>query len=222
MGVPFRIRKITFLDSHNQPVPIGVPGELCIGGAGVTSGYLNRPELTADKFFEYAIDSDPPTYLYRTGDLARYLPDGNIEFLGRIDQQVKIRGFRIELGEIESVFDQHSAIHNAVVVIREDRPDNKRIIAYVVLKPNSDVTIDELQVFLRKKLPEYMVPSNIIFLEMLPLMENGKVDRKALPAPKQLKTGNAEDHVAPTDSSRISTCKTLGKALRCESDRHNR
>ena len=183
IGRPIANTQIYLLDSHLQPVPIGVPGELHIGGAGLARGYLNRPDLTAQMFIpnpfkSQKFDSD---HLYKTGDLARYLPDGNIECLGRIDHQVKIRGFRIELGEISAVLSQHPGIQETIVLVREDIPGNKRLVAYVVSHQKQFPTSSELRHFLKEQLPDYMVPSSFVMLETLPLTPNGKVDRRALP-----------------------------------------
>jgi amino acid adenylation domain-containing protein len=184
IGRPIANTQIYLLDSQRQPVPIGVPGELHIGGKGLARGYLNRPGLTAEKFISNPFSDEPGARLYKTGDLCRYLPDGNIEFLGRIDNQVKIRGFRIELGEIEAALTQHSAVRASVVVVREDEPGSKRLVAYVVPQPEQALTITELRRFLKDKLPEYMMPSAFMILEALPLTPNGKVNRQALPAPE--------------------------------------
>jgi thioesterase domain-containing protein/aryl carrier-like protein len=167
-------------------VPVGVPGELHIGGAGVARGYLNRPDLTAEKFIADPFRPEPGARLYRTGDLARYLPDGNIEFLGRLDHQVKIRGFRIELGEIEAVLQQHPAVHEAVVVRHEDMPGDPRLVAYVEPPPDAPLpSADALRQYLRQHLPAYMVPAALVPLAALPLSPSGKVDRTALPLPAQ-------------------------------------
>ncbi|MEJ2637131.1 MAG: amino acid adenylation domain-containing protein, partial [Calditrichia bacterium] len=173
------------LDSRLNPVPIGVPGELYIGGIGLARGYLKRPDLTAERFIPEAFGNSPGERLYKTGDLVRYLPDGKIEFLGRKDFQVKVRGFRIELGEIEAVLDKHDQIKSAIVVVREDIPGDKRLAAYIVATDGKVPRQSELREFLLKDLPDYMVPSTFVFLEKLPLTPNGKVDRRALPAPDQ-------------------------------------
>ncbi|AOX04306.1 hypothetical protein BJP34_14360 [Moorena producens PAL-8-15-08-1] len=196
IGKPISNTQVYILDSNLQPVPIGVPGELHIGGDGLAIGYHNRPELTSEKFIPNPFDLskvNPPltsllegsqkSKLYKTGDLARYLGDGNIEFLGRIDQQVKIRGYRIETGEIEAVLNSYPTVKETVVVAREDNPGEKRLVAYIVSEDNSLSTSD-LRHFLQQKLPDYMVPSAFVILEALPLTPNGKVDRKALPAPE--------------------------------------
>jgi hypothetical protein len=164
-----------------QPVPVGVVGELYIGGDGVALGYLNRPELTAERFL--ADPFRPGSRLYRTGDLARWRSDGNLEFLGRNDHQVKVRGFRIELGEIESVLCRHPAVKEAVTLARELRAGDVRLVAYVVPRSGQVITSTELRRHLRGSLPEYMVPQHVIELEKLPLSPSGKVDRRALSAP---------------------------------------
>ncbi len=186
IGRPIANTQIYILDAHLQPVPIGVRGELHISGAGLARGYLNHSELNEEKFIFNSFRNKPGTRLYKTGDLARYLPDGNIEFLGRIDHQVKIRGFRIELGEIEAVLAQHPEVREAVVIAREDQINNKHLVAYVV-PPNQEegTTPSELCRFLKKKLPDYMVPSAFVSLEAMPLTPNGKIDRRALPVPDQ-------------------------------------
>ncbi|MDY6804445.1 MAG: amino acid adenylation domain-containing protein [Cyanobacteriota bacterium] len=181
IGLPIPDLQVYILDRHLQPVPIGVPGELHIGGAGLARGYLGRPELTEQKFIQNPFSDEPGSRLYKTGDLARYLPDGNIEFIGRIDNQVKIRGFRIELGEIEATLTQHPEVREVVVIVREDIPGDKRLVAYVVGK--EEVTSSDLRSFLKTQLPDYMVPSAFVFLEAIPLTPNGKTARRALPKP---------------------------------------
>lgn len=181
---PIANTQFYILDSYNQLVPIGVAGELHIGGAGLARGYLHQPELTDQKFIHNPFHANAASRLYKTGDLVRYLPDGNIEFLGRIDHQVKIRGFRIELGEIESVLNQHSDVEISVVIVREDKPGDQRLVAYIVNKSQSEIDHLELHGFLQDKLPSYMLPTAFILLDKLPLTPNGKVDRKALPAPE--------------------------------------
>jgi acyl carrier protein len=200
IGRPIANKQIYILDHHLQPVAIGIPGELHIGGAGLARGYLNRSDLTADKFISNPFSDEPGARLYKTGDLARYLPDGNIEFIGRIDNQVKIRGFRIELGEIEAVLAQHPDVIQSVVTAREDHPGNKRLVAYVVPKQEQVSTPNELRRFLKEKLPEYMVPKAFVILKAMPLMSNGKVDRRALPAPNTATSELEAVFVAPRDS----------------------
>jgi acyl carrier protein len=186
-----------------RPVPIGVPGELCIGGLGVARGYLNRPELTKEKFVPDPFSDDPGARLYKTGDLARYLQDGNIEYLGRIDHQVKIRGFRTELGEIEAVLALHPAVRESVVVARDDSSGDstptglKQLVAYFVSALYHPPSVGELRDHLKAKLPEYMVPSAFVELEALPLTPNGKIDRKALPAPDPSSFRTEEAYAPP-------------------------
>lgn len=183
IGKPIANASIYILDSLLRPVPVGVPGELCIGGAGIAKGYLNQPQQTAERFINSPFSHTAGSRLYRTGDLARFLPNGNVEFLGRIDQQVKIRGFRVEPAEIENVLKQHAAVRQAVVVPLEDKNGDKRLVAYVVAKKPAPST-DDLRSLLASKLPEYMVPSAIKQLEALPLTKNGKIDLAALPSPE--------------------------------------
>ncbi|MBT9312777.1 non-ribosomal peptide synthetase [Leptothoe kymatousa] len=184
------------LDQQLQPVPIGVPGELYIGGACLARGYLNRPELTTERFIANPFRHDSQTRLYKTGDLVRYLPDGNLEYLGRLDDQVKIRGFRIELGAVETVLVRHPGLEEAVVIACPDTLGSQQLVAYVVSKDNTP-TVSDLRACLKKTLPEYMVPSVFISLDSLPLTPSGKVDRRALPKP-DLNQGNLEnDFVAP-------------------------
>ncbi|MCC5666990.1 amino acid adenylation domain-containing protein [Nostoc sp. CHAB 5784] len=187
IGRPIANTQLYILDRYLQPVPIGVLGELYIGGAGLARGYLNRPDLTESKFIPNPFSNEPGSRLYKTGDKARYLPDGNIEFKGRLDNQVKIRGFRIELGEIEAVLTQHPEVDQAVVVVHEDQPSNQRLVAYIVsterLNSIEDLT-HKIKTDLRQQLPEYMVPVTLMRLSALPLTPNGKVDRRALPPPE--------------------------------------
>ena len=208
IGRPIANTQIFILDRYLMPVPVGVFGELHIGGAGLSRGYLNRPELTAEKFIpnpfaEGGLHASfilhPSSFilserLYKTGDLARYLPDGNIEFMGRSDHQVKVRGFRIELGEIEAVLSQYPAVREAIALVREDNPGDKRLVAYIVANselrgghgdtdPTHSEFINHLRVFLKQKLPQYMMPSAFVLLEAMPLTPNGKIDRRSLRAP---------------------------------------
>jgi amino acid adenylation domain-containing protein len=183
IGRPITNTQIYILDEDLQPVAVGEAGELHISSIGLARGYLNRPELTKQKFIPNPFASEVGTSLYKTGDLVRYLPDGNIEFLGRIDNQVKISGFRIELGEIETILEQHPAIKQTVVIAREDVPGDKRLVAYLVAKSQPSPTPTELRRYLQQRFPEYMVPSAFVFVPQLPLTPNGKIDRRALPAP---------------------------------------
>ena len=183
LGLPLPNTQIYVLDEQLQPVPINIPGELYIGGAGLTRGYLNRPEEQIERFINNPFISG--TMLYKTGDLACYLPDGNLEFLGRTDNQVKIRGFRIEVGEIEALLNQHPGVWQSAVSAWENEPGNKRLVAYVVPNNKLELNSNELRSFLKEKLPEYMLPSAFTILKFLPLTSNGKVDRQSLPAPDQ-------------------------------------
>ncbi len=197
IGQPIANTQLYVLDEMLEPLPVGVYGELYVGGIGVGRGYLRDPLRTAESFIADPFSSEPGARLYKTGDVARYLSDGNIEYLGRIDHQVKIRGFRVELGEIESVLKQYPAVREAVVVAREDMPGEKRLAAYVVLYPDQSVAGQELRGFLKEQLPEYMVPSAFIEMEALPLTTSGKVDRQALPVPEGDRPDLVGAYVAP-------------------------
>jgi amino acid adenylation domain-containing protein len=180
IGKPIANTQLYILDDQLQPVPIGVPGQLHIAGAGLARGYLNRDELTAEKFILNPFSTEPGARMYRTGDLARYQPDGNIDFLGRMDSQVKVRGYRIELGEIEAAISQHRSVREALVVVREDERGDKRLVAYMIPKAKP-VPVEELKNFLQSQLPGYMVPTTFVEMVAFPLTENGKIDRRALP-----------------------------------------
>jgi amino acid adenylation domain-containing protein/non-ribosomal peptide synthase protein (TIGR01720 family) len=199
IGRPIANIQVYVLDCQLQPVPVGVPGELYIGGDGLARGYLNRPELTAEKFITHPFSQEPGARLYKTGDLVCYQPDGNLEFLGRLDQQVKLHGFRIELGEVETVLSQHPAVQESVVLAREDRPGDKRLVAYLVPDQEPAPSVSELRGFLQRQLPEYMVPSAFVLLDALPLTPNGKVDRQALPAPGPARPMLEATFVAPVN-----------------------
>ncbi|MBG1269913.1 non-ribosomal peptide synthetase, partial [Nostoc sp. WHI] len=181
IGRPLANTFIYLLDEQLQPVPVGVPGEVYIGGAGLSRGYLHRPQLTAERFIPNPWSRLPGERLYKTGDVGRYLADGNLEFLGRRDEQVKLRGFRIELAEIEALLSQYPSVQQTVVMLREDVSDHKRLVAYLVTHNDSQPSTGQLRQFLKEKLPEYMIPSVFVFLENLPLTPNGKVDRRNLP-----------------------------------------
>ena len=195
IGTPVGNTQFYILDKNLQPAPIGVAGELHIGGDGLARGYFNRPEMTAEKFIPNPCA--PEKRIYKTGDLARYLPDGTVECLGRSDHQVKIRGFRIELGDIESALRQNSEINEALVMAREDVPGDKRLVAYLATPSGERLSISDLRDFLKAKLPEYMVPGAYVFLKKFPLTPSGKMDRKALPAPEQSRPDLGKQFVAP-------------------------
>jgi acyl carrier protein len=212
IGHPIANTEIYLLDRNLELVPIGMEGELCIGGAGVVRGYLNRPELTAEKFIpnpfavgvqalacvapagdtlkrELQPEPQPGDRIYRTGDLVRYLPDGSIHFIGRMDHQVKLRGYRIELGEIEAVLNEHPTVGQSVVIAREDVPGDKRLVAYVTPADGQKPCASQLRSFLKGKLPEYMIPADIVTLQAFPQTPNRKIDRKALPLPGKAPAG---------------------------------
>lgn len=215
IGNPVSNTEIYLLDNHLQPVPVGVIGEIYIGGVGLARGYLNRPDLTAELFIASPFGALPGARMYRTGDLARYLPDGRIDFIGRIDHQVKIRGFRIELGEIESTLNQHPAVRESVVLAREDSGD-RRLAAYIVAAQQPAPSTDNLRSFLKQKLPDYMLPTAFVFLDSLPLTPNGKVDRRALPAPDQSRPEPEESYVAPRTQVEDRLAKIWTEVLRLE------
>ncbi len=245
IGKPIANTQAYLLDRYRQPVPIGVAGELYLGGEGVARGYLNRPELTAERFVKHSIpratpnpqhdsrttppglcglrepqppapqpaECTPPVMrLYRTGDLARWLPDGNIEFLGRMDHQVKIRGFRIELGEIEAVLRSHPAVRETVVTAREYQPGDQRLTAYLLTRSSQSLKISDLRQFLREKLPDFMMPADFVLLERLPLTPNGKIDRKALPAPHPA-AADADGKALPASETEKIIAEIWEKAL---------
>jgi amino acid adenylation domain-containing protein len=205
IGRPLPDLQVYLLDKYLQPLPVGVPGEMYVGGAGVTRGYLNRPELTTERFIPIPFNlplnpnkegTQGGAKFYKTGDLARYLPNGELEYLGRIDNQVKIRGFRIELGEIETLLASNPQIWETVVLVWDDTTGDKRLVAYIVPQPEITITIDEIRQFLTTKLPGYMVPNAFVILEALPLTANGKIDRRALPPPKS-SSKPSDKYVAP-------------------------
>ncbi len=210
IGRPIANTQVYILDGQRQPVPQGVIGELYIAGAGVTAGYLNQPEQTAERFVANPFVSDPQARMYRTGDLARYLADGNVEFLGRGDDQVKIRGFRIELGEIEAVLGKHAGVKQAVVLARADERGEKRLLGYIVAR-DANLTADMLRGYLKEQLPDYMVPQALLLLAKLPLNPNGKIDRQALPEPEQAET---RAYVAPRTPTEELLANIWGEVLR--------
>ncbi|QSQ25805.1 non-ribosomal peptide synthase/polyketide synthase [Pyxidicoccus parkwayensis] len=213
IGGPLANIRAYVLDAHLQPVPIGVPGELFVSGAGLARGYLGRPALTAERFLPDAFSPTPGARMYRTGDRVRWLADGTLEYLGRTDFQVKLRGFRIELGEIEAVLAQHPSVRQALVLVREDAAGDQRLVAYVIatgVAPDAP----ELRAFLKQRLPEYMVPSAFVPLESFPLTPNGKVDRRALPAPEG--TSQAGTYVPPTTPTEEQLAALWAEVLRVE------
>jgi amino acid adenylation domain-containing protein len=197
IGVPIPDLELYVLDGEMQPSPIGIPGELYVGGAGLARGYLNRPSLTAERFVPHPSGGVPGARLYRTGDVARLLDSGDIEYLGRSDSQVKIRGFRIELGEIEAALSRHPAVAEGVVVAREDQPGERRLVAYIIGARGATPRTDELQSFLRERLPEHMIPASFVVLDSLLLTPSGKLDRGALPAPGQARPDTSRGYVPP-------------------------
>jgi non-ribosomal peptide synthase protein (TIGR01720 family) len=197
IGRPISNTTVYILDGYMEPVPVGVSGELYIGGAGLSSGYVGDAALTVEKYVPNPFSGTEGDRMYRTGDLCRYLSDGSIEFIGRVDHQVKLRGFRIELGEIESVLGRHELVRESVVLYREDEPGEKRLVAYVVLERGSELGVTELRGYLSEKLPEYMIPSRYVMLESLPLTSSGKVDRLSLPAPEGLDRELESSYVEP-------------------------
>jgi natural product biosynthesis luciferase-like monooxygenase protein/amino acid adenylation domain-containing protein/FkbM family methyltransferase len=201
LGRPIANTRVYILDEYYGPVPVGVIGELFIGGAGVARGYLDQPDQTGEKFIPDSFSEEAGARLYRTGDLARYLPDGNVEFLGRRDHQVKVRGFRIELGDLETTLLSHSLVREAVVLVRDDRPGEKTVVAYIVPQrgENADLTT-QLRDFMKAKLPEYMLPSGFVLLEALPLTANGKIDRQALAALNRNAAPGGQSFLAPRDA----------------------
>jgi acyl-coenzyme A synthetase/AMP-(fatty) acid ligase/acyl carrier protein len=196
IGRPIANTQVYLLNSENELVPVGSEGELCIAGDGLARGYLNQPELTAERFVQHPFSSQPGARIYKTGDLARYRPDGIVEFLGRLDGQVKISGYRIELGEIETVLLHHPGVKSAIVLARQDAPGEKKLVAYVVAQPQG-CAVNDLRIFLQGKLPAYMLPSAFVPMSSLPLSPNGKVDRAALPAPEAAASTTAETPVSP-------------------------
>jgi amino acid adenylation domain-containing protein len=212
LGKPLANTQVYILDPHLQPVPIGVSGELYISGEGVARGYLNRPELTAERFIRHPFSQDPEAKLYKTGDIVRYRSDGNLEFLGRVDEQIKIRGFRLELGEIEAILGQHPDIQQAVVTLHEDEPDNKRLVAYIVSSPKSDDWCN----FLKEKLPDYAIPSVFVPLKTLPLTPNGKVDKKALPTPDRFNSRLQNKFIPPREAIELQLIQIWSELLQVQ------
>src|SRR6185369_3476851 len=217
IGGPIANAELYVLNSQMQLLPQGVTGELYLGGAGLARGYLKRAELTAERFLPHPFSRRAGDRLYRTGDLVRYLPDGNLEFIGRADEQVKLRGFRIELGEIESVLNAQAGVRECVVVVREDVPGDQRLVAYVVGNEAAEaVDSGALRISLKKVLPEYMAPSAFVTLAELPLTPNGKIDRKALPAPDQTRSEAGPSYVAACTPVEEVLCGMWEQVLRVE------
>ncbi len=211
IGRPIANTSIHLLDAALSPVPVGVPGEMYIGGDNLARGYLNRPELTAEKFV--VGPGYPEARLYRTGDLARYLPDGNIEFLGRLDSQVKIRGFRVEPGEVEAALAAHPALREAAVVAREDYPGDRRLVAYAVARTETRPTAGELRRFLQGHLPEYLVPAAFVFLDRLPTTPSGKMDRRALPKPDGTRPDLGRIPIGPRTEAEVRIARIWAEIL---------
>ncbi len=212
IGRPIPNTQVYLLDANLQPVPIGIPGELCIGGEGVARGYLNRQELTHQRFISHSFSPQQRPILYKTGDLARYQPNGNLEFLGRIDHQVKIHGYRIELGEIEAVIPQYSGVKEARVVAL-DEGETRQLVAYILPQRNQEINLSELRSFLKKMLPEYMIPQAFIVLDSLPLTDRGKIDRDRLPSPE---TPTHRRFIAPRNPSEAALAQIWATLLKCD------
>src|SRR6185369_282402 len=212
IGRPIPDLQVYVLDAYMQPVPVGVTGEMYVGGDGVARGYFRQPALTATRFTPHPFSTKPGARLYRTGDLARYLITGELEYLGRIDHQVKIRGFGIELGEIEAVLLTYSGVREAVVTAREDSPGEKRLAAYLILEHTTP--IGELRSFLKERLPDYMIPSAFVVLDKLPLLSNGKVDRRRLPEPETSRPSLTDTYVPPTTEAERVLARIWSEVLR--------
>lgn len=214
IGRPIANTQLYILDPDMEPVPIGAMGELYIGGAGVARGYFNRPELTQERFLVDRFSKQAGARLYKTGDLARYRADKTLEYLGRVDNQVKIRGYRIELGEIEATLAAHPSVQSCAVLAREDSPGNKQLVGYVVWRHGAAQEVEDMLDFLKQRLPEYMVPARFVTLESFPLTQNGKVDRKALPAPDAANAGRSQRaYVAPRNDLEIGLAAAWEKVL---------
>ncbi|MEG4587535.1 amino acid adenylation domain-containing protein [Microcoleus sp. MOSTC5] len=223
IGRPIANTQIYLLQKDGEPIPLGVAGELYIGGICLARGYLNRPDLTAEKFIPNPFRQnkrltieDEEDRLYKTGDLARYLPDGNIEYIGRIDGQVKIRGFRIELGEIETALAKHRAVKQAVVLAREDAPGDKRLVAYIVANPEEQLAIADLRPYLQGQLPDYMVPAVFVNVEAMPKTPSGKIDRRALPAPDSQRQELSQSYAAPQSELELLLAGVWSKLLKLD------
>jgi len=214
IGRPIPDLRVYILDPQRNLQPVGIPGEIYVGGAGVATGYLQRPQLMSERFVHDPFSNDAQARLYRSGDLARWLPNGELEYLGRIDDQIKIRGFRIEPGEIEAALTQHAQVKDAIVIAREDTPGDKRLVAYTVM--DDKVTVEELRRSLCGILPDYMVPSILVRLRSFPLTSNGKIDRRALPMPDVHRPDLAETYVAPRNAIEELVARVWGEVLKLE------
>jgi acyl-CoA synthetase (AMP-forming)/AMP-acid ligase II/acyl carrier protein len=212
VGRPIDNTQVYILDAHQQPTPIGVPGEICIAGGGVARGYLDRPELTSERFVPDPF-RESGARMYRTGDLGRFRPNGVIQCLGRVDHQVKLRGFRIELGEIEAVLTQHPEIRQAVADVRTSSSGDKRLVAYLVCEGSNAPAISELRTFLKTKLPDYMVPSSFVTLQSLPVSPSGKLNRRALPDPDDARSAMAREFVAPSTPVEQAVAEIFAEVL---------
>jgi amino acid adenylation domain-containing protein len=212
IGVPIPDLQIYLVDEDLKQVPAGVPGEICVGGAGVARGYLNRPELTSSRFLPDPFSDEPGARLYRSGDLAQFNANGELEYLGRMDHQVKIRGFRVELGEIESALNSHPAVRESVVIAEDTTNGDKRLVAYIV-PSNASPTVTELRAYLLRRIPYYMAPSAFVCLKSLPLTTNGKVDRGALPSPGKIRPNLKTDYVAPQNDREEKLSLIWGSVL---------
>ncbi|HEY6186084.1 MAG TPA: amino acid adenylation domain-containing protein [Pyrinomonadaceae bacterium] len=215
VGRPLKGAHAFILDSLLQPVPVGVAGQLHIGGCGLARGYLDRPRLTAEKFIPHPYSAEPGARLYKTGDRARYLPDGNIEFLGRLDHQVKLRGFRIEPGEIEAMLNEQASVRRAVVLARQDADEEQRLVAYVSVERDRPVTKNELREYLRERLPDFMIPAAFVFVDEFPLTPGGKVDTRSLPAPGSVRD-EAQELVPPRSEVERAIAAVWQDVLRVE------
>jgi amino acid adenylation domain-containing protein len=213
IGAPIWNTRAYVLDLHLEPVPVGVPGELYIGGVGLARGYLNRPGLTAERFVADPFAPEPGSRMYRTGDRVRWRPDGTLEYLGRLDNQVKVRGFRIEPGEVEAALLRHPAVAQAAVVAREGSPAGKKLVAYVVPAPGAEPSASTLRDHLAVSLPKYMVPAAYVVLETLPLMPSGKLDRQALPEPEGARLAPWGTHMAPRSPTEVKMAAIWAEVL---------
>jgi acyl-coenzyme A synthetase/AMP-(fatty) acid ligase len=201
IGRPILNTRLYVLDGQMEPVPVGVPGELYVGGVGVARGYWNRPGVTAERFVPDPFSGAVGARLYRTGDVARYRPDGTLECLGRTDHQVKIRGFRVELGEVEAVLGEHAAVREAVAAVHDEGTGQRQLVGYVVAEAESTLAVGDLRAYMQARVPDYMVPAVFVELAALPLTPNGKVDRRALPAPDERRLGPDSAYEAPRTGS---------------------